>query len=346
LLAREIPESFPSRPFHPILRLLKSALEARSELFDSRHEAAFRLFNGFTEGSPNLATDVYGRTLLLHDYSDPTEQVSDLLSESQRFYLENLPWLQAVIVKPRKTGNPDNWRGSLMYGSIPDQKVREQGIWYAVELLRSRDASLYLDTRGVRAWAIQNLAGKRVLNTFAYTGSLGVAACAGGATQVIHLDRNRNFLNVAKASYSLNGFLIHRRDFQTGDFFTKVSLFRNTGELFDCVFLDPPFFSTTSKGNIDMLRQSHRLINKVRPLIKNRGWLVIINNALFLSGANFLSALNDLCSDGYLSIETFIPVPNDFTGFPTTRIGELPVDPSPFNHSTKIVVLKVRRKES
>jgi 23S rRNA (cytosine1962-C5)-methyltransferase len=67
--------------------------------------------------------------------------------------------------------------GVVVYGEKPDERIRvrirEHGVWYAVDLLLSQDAGLYLDTRGLRLWAMQNLAGKTVLNTFAYTGSLG-----------------------------------------------------------------------------------------------------------------------------------------------------------------------------
>jgi 23S rRNA (cytosine1962-C5)-methyltransferase len=183
-----------------------------------------------------------------------------------------------------------------------------------------------------------------VLNTFAYTGSLGVAAMAGGASRVLHLDQSRAFLNVAKTSYTLNGFPIHKADFQTGDFFTQVSRLKRAGERFDCVFADPPFFSATSKGTIDLVHESHRVINKVRPLINDGGYLVAVNNALFVSGAEYIRTLEALCADGYLSIEELIPVPPDFTGYSQTIARTPPVDPAPFNHSTKIAVLRVRRK--
>ena len=86
------------------------------------------------------------------------------------------------------------------------------------------------------------------------------------------------------------------------------------------------------------------LINKVRPLINDGGYLVAVNNALFLSGNDYIEALEALCTEGYLQIEELIPVPDDFTGYTQTRLRSLPVDPAPFNHATKIAVLKVRRK--
>ena len=59
----------------------------------------------------------------------------------------------------------------------------------------------------------------------------------------------------------------------------------------------------------------------------------------------YLRTLEALCADGYLAIEELIPVPPDCTGYPETRVRPPLVDPAPFNHSTQIAVLRVRRKE-
>jgi 23S rRNA (cytosine1962-C5)-methyltransferase len=322
--------------------LLDSALAARGAFFDERHESAFRLFNGFLEGFPALSVDLYARTLLLHNYADlPTDGQT---ADAQRWLLEKLPWIRCVVIKTRNGQSDSEKRGILTFGESPERKVKENGIWYSIDLTMNRDASLYLDTRNLRSWAKQNLAGKTVLNTFAYTGSLGVAAKAGGAEHVIQLDRNRDFLNVAKASYTLNGFPIDKQDFLAEDFFPAISRFKRIGQTFDCVFLDPPFFSSTSKGKVDLETGSTRLINKIRPLINDNGWLVTINNALFVSGKDYLASLKALCADGYLGLEQMLPIAEDFTGFPETRRGEPPADPAPFNHSTKIAILRVRRK--
>jgi 23S rRNA (cytosine1962-C5)-methyltransferase len=183
-----------------------------------------------------------------------------------------------------------------------------------------------------------------VLNTFAYTGSLGVAALAGGAAQVVQLDASREVLNVAKTSCTLNGLPIHKPDFLTGDFWVLASRLRRVGAQFDCVFLDPPFFATSSTGTIDLTRHMDRLINKVRPLVADDGYLVVINNALFLSGRDYLDGLERLCRPGYLSIEELLPVPDDVTGYADTVVDAPPVNPAPFNHATKIVVLRGRRR--
>jgi len=324
--------------------LLASALDARTDLIDEQHESAFRLFSGFYEGCPDLVLDVYACTLVIHNYANPPESGLSSVEAARNFLRSNLPWLRATILKTRHAPDQGQRRGQVIEGDAPDRKIREHGVWYSLDLMMNRDASLYLDTRNLRKWAVDNLAGATVLNAFAYTGSYGVAATGGGAKRVVHLDLSRKFLNVAKTSYTLNGFSINKKDFVTTDFFPGVARLKRSGTLFDCVFLDPPFFSTTDKGTVD-LSDSMRLINKLRPLVADGGWLVAVNNALFLSGREYMSMLDELCADGYLHVEHLVPVPQDFTGYPETRVGKFVSDPSPFNHPTKIAILKVRRKK-
>ena len=326
--------------------LLEKAIATREGLLDDGHKSALRLFNGFLEGCPELVVDLYGRTLVLHDYSESPDERLNMIRQVQGWLKNRLPWLRAGILKVRNGQSAEAKCGQLLFGADPDRKVQEQGVWYALDLTMHQEASLYLDTRNLRMWASQTLGGKTVLNTFAYTGSLGVAALAGGAARVVQLDLNRAFLNLAKTSYTLNGFLIHKEDFLCGDFWEQVSRLKRKEARFDCVLVDPPFFSTTPKGRLDLNTDSARLINKVRPLINDGGWLVSINNALYVSGKEYIKTLEELCADGYLKIANLIPVPEDFTGYPGTKIGEPITDPQPFNHSTKIAILEVKRKKN
>jgi 23S rRNA (cytosine1962-C5)-methyltransferase len=325
--------------------LLKKAIADRGDLFDARHETAFRLFNGFTEGCAELSIDLYATTVVVHNYADPPQQGLPMVQAAQEILRAHLPWLRTGVLKIRNSSRADERQGRVLFGTEPDNRVREDGVWYAIDVRLNRDASLYLDTRNLRRWARRQLQGKTVLNSFAYTGSLGVAAQVGGAARVVHLERNRKYLNVAKTSYTLNGFAIRKSDFLVGDFWTEVSRLKRAGDGFDCVFLDPPLFAQTSKGVVDLVHESARVINKVRPLINDGGYLVTINNAMYVSGREYMEILERLCEDGYLSVKELIPVPQDFIGYSTAHIGEVIADPAPFNHATKIAVLGVRRKE-
>ena len=321
-------------------KYLDYALEARSALMDANHSQGLRLFSGFYEGYPDLVVDLYGDTLVLFDYGE----TGNILTAAQEHLLEKLPWINCVIHKTRSARDPAQRRGVLAFGDTPTEKIREHGVWYSLDLLMNQDASFYLDTRNLRRWIIDNASGWRLLNTFAYTGSLGVAALAGGAKYVLQTDLKRKFLELARSSGMLNRLDIGVMKLKANDFFSQIAALKHKAELFDCVILDPPVFSSTKKGTIDLINESTRLINKVRPLVRDGGYLVSINNALFLSGGDYHAALEALCADGYLSIEALIPIPEDITGYPDTITNPPPSDPAPFNHPTKIAILKVRRK--
>lgn len=325
------------RPF------LTNAFNARIPLLDDRHETAVRLFNGFLEGCPQLVVELFGTTAVLTNHASPPEALNPALATTQALLHDMFPWLQAICVKSR-SGTETEKRGIVVWGSQIATKIREHGVRYALDLQMNQDASFYLDTRHVRRWALDNLAGKAVLNTFAYTSSLGVAAQAAGASRVVHTDLNRRFLNVAKTSYTLNGFPINKRLFQSGDFWRQMSQFNRAGEQFDAVFVDPPFFSQTAAGTVDLNNGMARLVNKVRPLLRHGGQIIAINNALYVSGADYLAELEALCADGYVQIEQFIPVPEDCTGWPHTQKTDPITDPAPFNHSTKIALLRIQHK--
>ncbi len=325
--------------------MLERALEARRELpgWDDPC-AALRLFNGFYEGCPDLVIDRYAATLLIFNYADDPQQIAAWLPELQQLMLASLPGVTAVLVKTRRAEDPLERRGRLTWGEQPDAWIEENGVRYALDLTMNQDASFYLDTRGLRAWIRSHAAGKRVLNTFAYTGSLGVAALAGGAQRVVQLDLSRRFLGLARQSAQLNHLPAERHSLRPGNFFTLSSQMRRDREEYDLVILDPPFFASSGQGRVDLNDPGLRLVNKVRPLAADGGYLVVVNNALFVSGAQFQAGLDGLCQGGYLRLVERVDVPADVTGPAETVCSRPPADPAPFNHPTKIAILQVKKK--
>jgi len=337
--------------------LLARAIAARSSFVDAEHRTAFRVFNGHLEGDSRYVVDIYGRSAVVFHHGTPGED-GDVRAVVGTVRL-SLPWVEAVVLKERE-GDDAARRGTVVHpeelddgdGSVGERDIRvsvdtsvlEHGVTYAIDLFLNQDAGFYLDTRGLRRWLIDTSEGKSVLNTFAYTGSLGVAAVAGGATRVLHTDLNERSLQVARASYARNGFPVSAGDFQVRDFWSFVRGMKLQKQSFDTVILDPPFFSTTAGGTVDLSRNTTQLINKVRPLVRSGGKLVVVNNSLFVSGEAFMRELEALCVGGWLTVERTIAVGDDVRGFPETRRGEPVSDPAPFGHSTKIVVLGVRHR--
>lgn len=245
-----------------------------------------------------------------------------------------------LLYKWRHSKNFRERNGIILCGT-PDNFIVENGIKYAVNLTLNQDNSFYGDTRNLRKFLFENSAGKRVLNTFAYTGSLGLAALASGAEKVVQTDLSGKFLALAERSVELNALAPEKMEIITGNFFPVVSNFKKSGINFDTVILDPPFFSQSSKGTVDLLNHPVSLVNKVRPVTADNGIIIMVNNALYLSGKDFLAAAEKLCDGKYLAIEKMIDIPEEFS----TRTDSI-ADPAPFNHPTKIIVFRTHRKSA
>ena len=331
------------------LETIRKAIEKRPPVSQSLQEGshstnAYRLFNGFYEGIPGLVLDRYGHALVIFDHSETCE-FRIVINEVKHWAISNFTGLEAVLHKQRQHPEDLMKQGSLLIGSQLPDEINELGVRYAIDLKLHQDASFYLDTRHLRQWLLETMSGKRVLNTFAYTGSLGAAASVGGASLVVQTDLNKKYLRIAQRTWALNELPSEKQQLITGDFFRVTGSMRNEERLFDCVILDPPYFSSTCAGKVDLQDETTRLINKVRPLVAHEGWLVVINNALFLPGVGFMAELESLCQGKYLNLEKTITIPIDVTGYPDTIVTPPPVNPAPFNHPTKIVILKVLRKD-
>ncbi|MEL7645365.1 MAG: class I SAM-dependent methyltransferase [Anaerolineaceae bacterium] len=336
--------NFPGRAFDELPARLQSCLDARGPLMNQGSRSALRLFNGFYEGMPGLVVDLYAGTLVLSNHSREPESLEGAVRMALEFYRQQLPWISCWLVKRRAVKDLNLQRGEIVFGGEPAVEIEEEGVRYALNLRLNRDNSFYLDTRLLRTFLRENSQGKSVLNCFAYTGALGIAALAGGARSVLQTDLNADALRLARRSFGLNRFS-GSMSLLPLDFFKAVSRLKTSRTLFDCVILDPPLFSTTEAGTVSLTENWLTLVNKVRPLVADGGLLIAINNALYLSGAELARSLDALSQSGYIQLETRIPVPQDVSGYPETIQGEPPVPPAPYTHPTKISVLRVRRKD-
>ena len=96
--------------------LLPAAIDARAALIDAEHHSACRLFNGFVEGLPALALDLYGTTLVLHDHSDAKTGDEALAKEALQVAKEKLPFIQTALWKVRNSENTESRNGVMLLG--------------------------------------------------------------------------------------------------------------------------------------------------------------------------------------------------------------------------------------
>ncbi|MCF8179059.1 MAG: class I SAM-dependent methyltransferase, partial [Sulfuritalea sp.] len=198
-----------------IVPLLSAALDTRAELLSrlhAEHTDAYRLFHGSVEGLPGLTIDRYGDLLLVQCFHSPLSE--ETLNEVNGFYSARLPGL-ALVYNDRshansRIGNP--LRGDQLDAAMATREVHEMGVSYRIQGRHSgQDPWLFLDLRAARRRVMQEIPGKSLLNLFAYTCGVGIAAAKAGARFVVNVDFADSSILVGKENARLNELSVRPR---------------------------------------------------------------------------------------------------------------------------------------
>lgn len=245
-----LPESFArvlagASPHAPATRA-RCALEARALLFDPADTDAFLWIDRHHDGFPDLRVERLGQAALVLRYDDdPGPLPRATLEALAEVAAPSAVWEQR---RPRKgTGGP----ATRIAGAGEARfTVRELGLTYQLDLTASPTSTgLFLDQRETRRRLLgMDLRGKTVLNVFAHTGALSVAAAKAGAVTT-SLDLSKKYLAWAKENLAHNGLDPAGHDTIYGDALEWLRRLEKKGRRFDLVLLDPPSFSTTGKGH-------------------------------------------------------------------------------------------------
>jgi 23S rRNA (cytosine1962-C5)-methyltransferase len=148
-----------------------------------------------------------------------------------------------VILRParRRRGPPQPQR--VLCGTAPNViEFLEDDRTLFVDLEGGHKTGAYLDLRALRrTLADTPLAGARVLNLFAYTGTLGRIVELAGAASITSVDQSARALAFAAAHHAADAAKHH---FVVADVFEWLPVLSDTDQ-FDLVIVDPP--SMTSK---------------------------------------------------------------------------------------------------
>jgi 23S rRNA (cytosine1962-C5)-methyltransferase len=166
--------------------------------------SAYRLINGEGDALPGLWADIYGPYAVIGAASGG---LLPLARQLGAVVLED-GGVRGVVLKVRGKDPQDRSLKDEVLGESPPAKlvVQELGIPYEVHLLGSLNVGLFCDMREHRRGIGRFVAGRRVLNTFAYTGALSVAAARAGATAVTSVDLSSGVLAWARENFRLSGY--------------------------------------------------------------------------------------------------------------------------------------------
>jgi 23S rRNA (cytosine1962-C5)-methyltransferase len=234
-----------------------------------------------------FALDVYGEHALLQEYDRAGDSLETDSSVHDAWLLQahhaaagGLGLDPSRVVTKRRAKRRGSAQHEKSGRAGEDFVVQEGGHRFIVNLEAYLDTGLFLDHRNTRAMVGAEVAGKRFLNLFCYTGSFTVYAACSGAASSLGIDLSSTYLNWARRNFDLNGIDPQRHVLERDDVLVWLKDAVRAAQRYDMIVLDPPSFSTSKamRDTLDIQRDHPELITACARLLPRGGVLYFSTN--------------------------------------------------------------------
>jgi len=249
---------------------LRDALALRSRLYATPH---YRLL--FSEGDavPGLVLDRYGDVVVGQLNTAGTDRLRDVILEAI------VAELAPTTVLWRNDSPSRDLEGlpravETAYGPTPDMlTVIEDGATFEVPALGGQKTGWFYDMRENRTRLCRLVAGKTVLDLFAYAGAFSVRAALAGATSVVCLDSSDPACHMAAENAARNG-VSETVEVVRADAAAFLEACAASGRTFDVISLDPPALVKRKKDLEAGLKAYERLNRLAMDVLADDGILL------------------------------------------------------------------------
>jgi 23S rRNA (cytosine1962-C5)-methyltransferase len=271
-------------------RKLKLAFDARRGIgFPSKGTNIFRLIHGEGDGLPGLIIDVYGDTAVLQAHSVGMFLNKDLLAEA---LIESSGGLVKNVYAKCKESLPNSYttdyKDDFLIGGPSKKVLLENGIKFSIDIENGQKTGFFIDQRDNRELLGKYAKGRKVLNTFCYTGGFSLYALQNDAAMVTSVDSSKRAMVGLELNLELNKFINKNHISRTADVmdFIKKEEFE-----FDLVVLDPPAFAKNIKNKHNALQAYKRLNESAIRQIASGGILFTFSCSQVVDSASFEGAV-------------------------------------------------------
>lgn len=164
----------------------------------------------------------------------------------------------------------------VLAGIHPPERVEviENRITYNINIAEGQKSGFYCDQRDNRKIAASYAKGKKVLDCFSYTGGFALNCLQNGASAVTAVDSSVLAVDTLKENVLLNKFDTSKVTAIPSDVNKQLRKFREEGEFFDIVVLDPPKYAP-SRSALDKASRAYKDLNRLGMLLLNKGGLLV-----------------------------------------------------------------------
>ena len=227
----------------------------------------------------NLSVDWYDGSVRVEEYEPPRSVSPEAAERHLRDALLVVPRVlgvapASVVLRVRRRRGPGE-----QHPRYDDRgkrhEVREGDLRFLVNLTDYIDTGLFLDDRLLRRRIRERSRDRDVLNLFAYTCSVTVAAAAGGARSTTSVDLSNTYLTWGRANLEANELFDTRHRLVRADVLRWLTR-GGGGRRYGLIFLAPPTWSR-SRGmarEFDVERDHARLLADAARLLAPGGEIV------------------------------------------------------------------------
>lgn len=245
---------------------IKQAVQLRKELHLLTEESNIcRLVHGEGDHLSGLIVDFYNGVAILQAHAVGMYRFKNEISSALQFALGES--LKAVYVKSSNT-LPDriNAVNEYIYGNVPTPHIAfEHNNPFSIDWVTGQKTGFFIDQRENRKRLADYCEGKKVLNTFCYSGGFSVYALAAGAATVHSLDSSTKALALVEENVSLKKYEGTHKTIQAD----AVKYMNNLETDYDIIILDPPAFAKHKNKRHQAIKAYTRLnanaIRQIKP---------------------------------------------------------------------------------
>ena len=250
------------------------AVASRGTLLADGNTNTCRLIFSESDYLPGLIVDKYANHLAVQVLTSGIEKVLPVIIDE----LNRL--LKPESIFDKSDASSRNHEGLetqniVLSGNPPPERVegRENGIIYNINIAEGQKSGFYCDQRDNRKIVASYAKGKKVLDCFCYTGGFTLNSLQNGASSVTAVDSSVLAIDTLKENIILNKFDTAKLTAIPSDVNKQLRKFREDGELFDIIILDPPKYAP-SRSALDKASRAYKDLNRLGMLLLNKGGLL------------------------------------------------------------------------
>ena len=205
----------------------------------------YRLIHAEGDFLPGVIIDVYHEVAVVQLLIRGTERIKEHIFNAlfeigiRHIYIKTKSSTQRL----EEVASPSEWVNNNRPAAYPIDTI-ENSIRFMIDVEKGQKTGFFIDQRENRKLVGQYAAGKKVLNTFSYSGGFSLYALAAGATLVHSVDSSREAIEMCDKNVHTNGWQNRHEGF-CEDVFDYM---QKTEVDYDIMVLDPPAFAKNARA--------------------------------------------------------------------------------------------------